>query len=453
MDDRPRGHLSIVAADGQRVPPHSTEAEAHVIGGLMLDNSAFERIGYLKAEDFYDSQNRAIYAAILALIEQDRAVDVFTLSNSMEPDSPWQYLAEVCNNVPTAANIHRYAEIVRGKADLRRLSAYAVDVGESIYAAHANPTQAAQQAEAALGALLERREQRDLVDYQQALHDAVDEEDDDRRGAETGLADLDAMLPRGMLPGQLIVVAARPGMGKTSLALGIAEHVARTAGVAVFSLEMTRGELASRGLSWATRGDKSQRSHAIGTLGRLRLKIDDTPGVTVAHIRARAQRARREFGDLGLVVVDHLQLIHGSGENRHLELSATAKGLKALAKDLRCAVLLLSQLNRGVETRTDRRPVLSDLRESGAIEEDADAVLMLYRDAYYQADTYMGNTVELLVRKNRGGRTGDILLTWIPQHTRLVNHSGERPKPPVPDKPRAKTITIPNFARNNGGGD
>lgn len=449
MDDRRR--LAVVASDGLRLPPHSMEAEANVIGALILDNQAFERVSHLKADDFYSADHRGIWCAVVEMIEKDLAVDVMTLAEYMGPESPWKYVAEVVRNVPTSANIHRYADIVRGKADLRRLIAYAMDVQEAAYSLHANPSDVVRHAESSLGSMLERRDGRDMVSYEQAIKDAIDEEDDDRRGFDTGLVDLDRMMPRGMLPGQLIIIAARTSMGKSSLALGIAEHVARQAGVAVFSLEMTRAELAIRGLNWETKGEKIRRSDAIGRMKQWRMRIDDTPSATVAHIRSRSQRARREIGSLGLIVVDHLQLMKGTGESRHLELSGIAKGLKAIAKDLCCPVVLLSQLNRGVESRTDKRPALSDLRESGAIEEDADIVWMLYRDSYYVPDSHMGNTAELLVKKNRGGRTGEVLLTWIPEHTRFVNHSGQRPVPPSEPKPAGKRIArAPGFVRSYG---
>ena len=396
-----------------RIPPHSIESESSVLGGLLLDNGAWDRVSDLLQEnDFYRFEHRMVFAAIGALINLSRPADVITVFEQLsgqgraEEVGGLAYLNALAQYVPSAGNIRRYAEIVRERAILRKLVSASDEISTNAF----NPKGRA------VAAILDEAEQkifnigeegaRTKQGFQAmdtlvvALLDRVTEMADnpnDVTGVPTGFYDLDR-LTAGFQAGDLIVLAARPSMGKTALAINIAEHVALNEGlpVAVFSMEMGAAQLAVRIVGSIGRIDQShlrtgkltddewpRLTEAIEKLRTISLHIDETAGLTSSELRANARRLSRKCGKLGLIVVDYLQLMSGSssdGENRATELGEISRGLKMLAKELQCPVMALSQLNRSVETRPDKRPMMSDLRESGAIEQDADIIMFIYRD-------------------------------------------------------------------------
>ncbi|HUW37636.1 MAG TPA: replicative DNA helicase [Rhodocyclaceae bacterium] len=437
-----------------KLPPHSVEAEQSLLGGLLLDNSAWDRIADIVTEaDFYRDDHRRIFRHIARLIERARPADVVTVfesiekSNEVEQAGGLAYLGEIANNTPSAANIRRYAEIVRERAVLRRL----VTVGDEIAASALNPNGRdakllLDQAEAKVFEIAEAgaRSSQGFVAIQPLLGQVVDriqelyeqENPSDVTGVPTGFADLDKMTS-GLQPGDMIVVAGRPSMGKTAFALNIAEHVGVDLGlpVAIFSLEMSGPQLAMRFLSSVGRLDAhrirtgrlnddewDKMTVALGKLHGAPIHIDETGALNVTDLRARARRLARQFGGkLGLIVIDYLQLMTSTrdNENRATEISEISRSIKALAKELQVPVIALSQLSRKVEERNDKRPLMSDLRESGAIEQDADIILMMYREEYYKPDTQEKGTAEVIIGKHRNGPTGTVRLTFLGEYTRF----------------------------------
>ncbi|WP_374350451.1 replicative DNA helicase [Limnohabitans sp.] len=436
-----------------RVPPHSIEAESSVLGGLLLDNSAWDRMGDLLVDgDFYRHEHQLIYAAIGALINASKPADVITvfeqLQNQGHADAAGGlgYLNSLAQYVPSASNIRRYAEIVRERSILRKL----VTASDEIATAAFNPKGRA------VDKILDEAEQKifnigeegsrmkqgfqsmdslvvDLLDRVQEMADNPN----DITGVPTGFHDLDKMTS-GLQPGDLVVLAARPSMGKTAFAINIAEHVALNEGlpVAVFSMEMGAAQLAVRVVGSIGRVDQGhlrtgkltdeewpRLTEAIERLRTVSLHIDETPGLTPSELRANSRRLARQCGKLGLIVVDYLQLMSGSsgsdGDNRATELGEISRGLKMLAKELQCPVIALSQLNRGVEQRTDKRPMMSDLRESGAIEQDADIIMFIYRDDYYNKDSKDPGVAEIIIGKQRNGPTGTVRLAFLKPLTRF----------------------------------
>jgi replicative DNA helicase len=447
-----------------RVPPHSAEAEQSVLGGLMLSAGAWDRVvGVLAEEDFYSADHRTIWRAIARLADHNKPVDVLTVWESLKVGGKdaaggIAYLDKLVNCTPSAANIVRYAEIVREKSLQRRLAAIATTILESAY----EPGEVAEKVDHAQAAVLEltqherRGEPRGIGGI---VTDALTRIDDAMRrggkpsGLMTGLADLDAHLG-GLDGGNLILVAGRPGMGKTTLALQIAENVAdQGKGVGIFSMEMGEQELATKQISaysgiHATNirhgkltNDEFERvARAAHKLGELKISIDESGGLTVAQVRSRARIMRRKFG-LDLLLVDYLQMMTGRGDNRVQVLEEISRGLKALAKELAIPVIALSQLNRGVEQRPNKRPILSDLRDSGSLEQDADIVIGLYRDDYYNADSPDRGSAEALILKHRMGETGMVRLAFMPQMSRFGNYAGQVVAPsPTPGARRE-----PNF--------
>ncbi|MCU0931566.1 MAG: replicative DNA helicase [Serpentinimonas sp.] len=441
-----------------RVPPHSIEAESSVLGGLLLDNQAWDRVAdLLQDSDYYRHEHRLVHAAIAALINANKPADVITVHEQLESQGRadevggLSYLNSLAQYVPSAANIRRYAEIVRERAILRKL----ISASDEI-ATHAFNPQGK-----AVASILDEAEQKifnigeegtrlkqgfqsmDTLVVQ--LMDRVQEMADnpnDITGVPTGFYDLDRMTA-GLQAGDLVVLAARPSMGKTAFAINIAEHVALNEGlpVAVFSMEMGAAQLAVRIVGSIGRINQGhlrtgkltddewpRLTEAIEKLRHVSLHIDETPGLTPAELRANARRLARQCGKLGLIVVDYLQLMSGStsdGENRATELGEISRGLKALAKELQCPVIALSQLNRGVETRTDKRPMMSDLRESGAIEQDADIIMFIYRDEYYTKEACKEPGVsEIIIGKQRNGPTGTVKLAFLNALTRFENLAG-----------------------------
>ncbi|MCZ2292422.1 MAG: replicative DNA helicase [Burkholderiales bacterium] len=439
-----------------RVPPHSVEAEQSVLGGLLLDNLAWDRAADLLGEsDFYRYEHKQIFAAIAALVNAGKPADVITVFEQLQALSKADdcgglaYLNALAQSVPSAANLRRYAEIVRERAILRKLIAASDEIATSAF----NPqgravTQILDEAEGRIFKIGEEgsRQRQGMFGMDQlvvALLDRVNELHDNGAeevtGVRTGFYDLDRMTA-GLQKGDLIVLAARPSMGKTAFALNIAEHVAVQEGlpVLVFSMEMGAAQLALRMVGSLGRIDQSglrtgrlssedweRLATAVDRLRNVQLFIDETPALTSAELRARARRMARQFGTLGLIVVDYLQLMSGSGsgsdENRATEIGEISRGLKALAKELQCPVIALSQLNRSVESRNDKRPMMSDLRESGAIEQDADVIIFIYRDDYYNKDSKEPGVAEIVIGKQRNGPVGTIKLSFQKPLTRFDN--------------------------------
>jgi replicative DNA helicase len=439
-----------------RVPPHSIEAEQSVLGGLLLDNLAWDRAADLLTDsDFYRYEHRQIYAAIGALVGAGKPADVITVFEQLQSHGRAEdcgglpYLNALAQSVPSAANLRRYAEIVRERAILRKLIAASDEIATNAF----NPQgrAVAQILDEAEGKILKVGEEgaRQRQGFQSidklmgALIDRVNElyenGAEDVTGVRTGFYELDRMTA-GLQKGDLIVLAARPSMGKTAFALNIAEHVAvhETLPVLVFSMEMGASQLALRLVGSLGRIDQqhlrtgrlaneewTRLAEAVDRLKQAQVFIDETPALNAAELRARARRMARQFGGtLGLIVVDYLQLMSGSSgsdENRATELGEISRGLKALAKELQCPVIALSQLNRSVESRNDKRPMMSDLRESGAIEQDADIIMFIYRDDYYNSDSKEPGVSEIIVAKQRNGPVGTVRLVFLKPLTRFDN--------------------------------
>ena len=442
-----------------RIPPHSIEAESSVLGGLLLENGAWERVGDLLVDsDFYRYEHRLVFSALSALINLSKPADVITVFEHLKNQGKAEevggltYLNSLAQYVPSASNIRRYAEIVRERAILRKLVSASDEIATSAFNPKGKPIDKildeAEQKIFNIGEEGSRMKQgfQTMDTLALALMDRVQEMADnpnDITGVPTGFYDLDRMTS-GFQAGDMIVLAARPSMGKTALAINIAEHVALNEGlpVAVFSMEMGAAQLAVRIVGSIGRIDQGhlrtgkltddewpRLTEAIEKLRPVSLHIDETPGLTPSELRANARRLARSCGKLGLIVVDYLQLMSGSsseGENRATELGEISRGLKMLAKELQCPVIALSQLNRSVETRTDKRPMMSDLRESGAIEQDADIIMFIYRDEYYNKDSKEPGVAEIIIGKQRNGPTGTIKLAFLKQLTRFESLASGR---------------------------
>jgi len=443
---------------GIRLPPHSLEAEQSLIGGILLDNTAWERVADLVNEaDFYRDDHRRIYRHIAKLIDLGKPADVVTVFESLEKSGEAEqaggiaYLAEIANSTPSAANIRRYAEIVRERSILRKLVAVGDEIAASALAPSGKDAKVLlDEAEAKVFEIAEAgaRHSSGFVPIQPLLKQVVDrvqelydrDNPSDVTGVPTGLVDLDA-ITSGLQPSDMIVVAGRPAMGKTTLALNIAEHIAIECRlpVAIFSMEMPGTQLATRFISSIGRIDQSkirsgrlsdedwQRlTAAMGKLYDAPIYIDETPGLNPIDLRARCRRLARQCGKLGLIVIDYLQLMSSTREsdNRAAELSDISRSVKSLAKELHVPIIALSQLNRSLEQRPNKRPVMSDLRESGAIEQDADIIMFIYRDEVYNPDSPDKGTAELIIGKHRNGPTGMVRITFIGESTRFENYAG-----------------------------
>jgi replicative DNA helicase len=438
-----------------KMPPHSVEAEQSVLGGLLLDNAAWDRIADLLAEaDFYRSDHRLIYHHIVKLIERSRPADVITLAESLESTKDLQtvggipYLSALATTTPSAANIRRYAEIVRERAILRKLAEVATEIADSAYSPMGrDANQILDEAESRVFEIAEQgaRGKQGFQDMPPLLTRVVERIDmlynrdsgSDLTGVPTGFADLDRMTS-GLQPGDLVIVAGRPAMGKTSMAMNIAEHVALESGlpVGIFSMEMAGTQLVMRMLGSVGKLDQhklrtgrlqdedwQRLTHAVGRLNDAPIHVDETAALNPLELRARARRLHRQYKQLGLVVVDYVQLMSASseGENRATELSEISRGMKALAKELNCPVVVLSQLNRSLEQRPNKRPVMSDLRESGALEQDADLILFIYRDEVYNPETADKGIAEIIIGKQRNGPIGTVRLAFLGEYTRFEN--------------------------------
>ena len=447
--------------DYLRVPPHSIEAEQSVLGGLLLDNAAWDRItDVLGEEDFYRFDHRIIWQHITRLISLARPADVITVYESLESAGKAEevggvaYLNALAHNTPSAANIRRYAEIVRERYMLRKL----VSVADEIAAAAFNPQgkearQLLDEAESRVFQIAQEgsRGATGFQDIQPLLTQVVEridelyhrEGDSDVTGVPTGFSDLDRMTS-GLQPGDLVIVAGRPSMGKTSFSMNIGEHVAIEQGlpVAVFSMEMGAVQLAMRMVGSVgmldqhrmrtgklTADDWPRLTHAVQQVQEAQIYIDETPALSSMEVRARARRLARQCGQLGLIIIDYMQLMsaNSAGENRATEISEISRSLKGLAKELNCPLIALSQLNRSLEQRPNKRPVMSDLRESGAIEQDADLILFIYRDEVYNPDSPDKGTAEIIIGKQRNGPIGTVRLTFQGSSTRFLNFTAGMP--------------------------
>ena len=437
-----------------RIPPHSMEAESSVLGGLLLDNKSWEQVADLLSEGvFYRYEHRQVYLAIQALINATRPADVITVYEHLQSIGKAEevgglgYLNSLAQYVPSASNIRRYAEIVRERSILRKLVTASDEIATNAFNTQGKPVpQILDEAEQKIfqigeeGSRLKQGFQ-SMDQLAVILMDRVNQMADspnDITGVPSGFIDFDKMTS-GMQAGDLIVLAARPSMGKTALAINIAEHVALNEGlpVAVFSMEMGASQLAIRIVGSIGRIDQQRLrtgklnqeewprlTEAIEKLRNISLHIDETPSLTPMELRANARRLARTCGKLGLIVVDYLQLMSGNtsssnGDNRATEIGEISRGLKMLAKELQCPVIALSQLNRSVETRTDKRPMMSDLRESGAIEQDADVIMFIYRDDYYNKDSKEPGVAEIIIGKHRNGPTGTVKLAFLKPLTRF----------------------------------
>ncbi len=444
-----------------RIPPNSVEAESSVLGGLLLDNGAWDRVGDLLSEDnFYRYEHRLVFGAISTLVNANRPADVITVHEQLQSQGKADevgglaYLHSLAQYVPSASNIRRYAEIVRERSILRKLVSASDEIATSAFNTNGKAVEKildeAEQKIFNIGEEGSRIKQgfQSMDSLVVELLDRVQEMADnpnDITGVPTGFYDLDRMTS-GLQAGDMVVLAARPSMGKTAFAINIAEHVALNEGlpVAVFSMEMGASQLAVRIVGSIGRIDQThlrtgkltddewpRLTEAIEKLRTVSLHIDETPGLTVSELRANARRLARQCGKLGLIVVDYLQLMSVSGsmsdENRATAVGEISRGLKMLAKELQCPVIALSQLSRGVEQRTDKRPMMSDLRESGAIEQDADIIMFIYRDDYYTKEASKEPGVsEIIIAKQRNGPTGTVKLAFIKPLTRFesLSHGG-----------------------------
>ncbi|MDR2838012.1 MAG: replicative DNA helicase, partial [Azonexus sp.] len=443
------------ALDQLRVPPHSIEAEQSVLGGLLLDNEAWDRISDLVTDtDFYRDEHRRIFRQIRNLLERAKPADVVTVAEALDTANEGEqtgglaYLGELAANTPSAANIKRYAEIVRERSVLRQLVATADEIAaDAVNPLGRDAETLLDEAESKIFKIAEagagHREGfvhinpllTEVVERIQELHDR--DNPSDITGVPTGFIDLDQKTS-GFQPGDLIIVAGRPSMGKTAFALNIAESVAVDSGlpVGIFSMEMGGAQLATRLLASLGRlnsqslrtgrmsdDEWSKLSFALGKLHEAPIYIDETGGLTPASLRARARRLARQYGGkLGLLVIDYIQLMSGNrqGENRATEVSDISRAIKSLAKELQVPIVALSQLSRKVEERTDKRPMMSDLRESGAIEQDADVILMMYRDEYYNKESPDNKGMaEVIIGKQRNGPTGTVRLAFLGEYTRF----------------------------------
>ena len=437
-----------------RIPPHSIEAEQSVLGSMLLDREAVAvAADGLKPEDFYLDAHKEIFDAMVEIFDRGEPVDLVTVVEELRQRTTLNavggvsYITDLSMTVPSTANIKYYVGIVEEKSILRRLISACNDVIRESYEAREDIDIIVDHAEKKIFEVTQRNTTTDFEPVKTILLDTYTKIEELSKnkgkviGIPTGFIDLDQKTS-GLHPSDFILVAARPSMGKTSFVLNIAQYAALRANVptAIFSLEMSKDQLVQRMLSSESNvelqkirtGELTEEEwiklvEAAGPLSQAPIYIDDTPGISVMEMRSKARRLKMEKG-LGLIVIDYLQLMSGRGraENRQQEISEISRSLKALARELSVPVITLSQLSRAPEARTDHRPMLSDLRESGAIEQDADVVMFLYRDEYYNPDTEKKNIAELIIAKQRNGPTGTVELVWLGQFTKFVNYERTR---------------------------
>ena len=435
----------------KKIPPHSVEAERAVIGSMMMDKDAIlVSSEILSAEDFYQGQYGELFTALVELYRSGVATDLVTLQNKLRemdtvPElSSTEFLANLTLSVPTSANIKYYAKIVKDNSMRRRLIRLNEEIENECYAGRESVDKVMDMTEKKVFDLLSTRGGGgDYVPIRQVVMNALEKIENAAKtsgtvtGIPTGFIDLDYRTA-GLQPSDLILIAARPSMGKTAFVLNIAQYVAfhEDMCTAIFSLEMSKEQLVNRLFSLESRvdaqalrtgnlsdSDWEKLIEGAGTIGNSKLIIDDTPGISIAEMRSKCRKYKLEH-DLKLIIIDYLQLMSGSGkgsDSRQQEISDISRSLKALARELSVPVIALSQLSRAVEQRPDHRPMLSDLRESGAIEQDADVVMFIYRDDYYNHDSEMKGISEIIIAKQRNGPIGTVNLVWLPQYTKFAN--------------------------------
>ena len=435
----------------KRVLPNSVEAEQSVIGSMLMDREAIIAASeIITADDFYQHQYGVMFEAMVELFNENRPVDLITLQNRLkEKDVPPEvssldFVRDIITTVPTSANVKSYANIVREKAVLRRLIKVNEDIANTCYAGKEPLETILATTEKTVFDLLQSRNSGDFVPIRQVAMNVLEKIEEASKnqgtvtGIPTGFIDLDYKTS-GLQPSDFILIAARPSMGKTAFVLNLVDHIAvkKCLPCMVFSLEMSKEQLVNRMLAMESNVDSQKLRtgtlsdsdwdavvEGIGVIGNSKLIIDDTPGISIMELRSRCRKMKLEYG-LNVVIIDYLQLMSGSGkgggDNRQQEISEISRSLKALARELSAPVIALSQLSRACETRQDHRPMLSDLRESGAIEQDADVVMFLYRDDYYNKDTDMPNIAEVIIAKQRNGPIGTVNLVWRPEFTKFAN--------------------------------
>lgn len=440
-----------------RLPPHSIEAEQSLLGGLLIDNEALDKIADLiTVNDFYRQDHQIIYGHIHRLIDRSQPADIVTVGESLESNSELntigglEYLGLLAENTPTAANIRGYAQIVRERSIMRSLVEVGTDIVDAALTPHGKDAQQLlDESESKIFQIAEagKNDKIGFTDIKELLPQVAERIDElykrdnpnDVTGIPTGYKDLD-MMTSGLQPGELIIIAGRPSMGKTSLALNMSEFVSIDTGLptAVFSMEMASTQLVSRLIGSVGKlnqhkmrtgqlddNDWEKLSFALGQLNEAPIFIDEGSALNPYEVRARARRLHKQCGKLGLIVIDYLQLMGtgGSTENRATEISEISRSLKSLAKELNVPVVALSQLNRSVEQRPDKRPVMSDLRESGAIEQDADVIMFIYRDEVYNPETTDKGIAEIILAKQRNGPVGRVKLTFLGEYTKFENYA------------------------------
>ncbi|MBQ2802794.1 MAG: replicative DNA helicase [Lachnospiraceae bacterium] len=438
----------------KRILPHSMEAEQSVIGSMIMDREAIVVASELiSGEDFYNKQYGILFETMVELNEEGSPVDLVTLQNRLrEKDVPpevssLEFVRDLITAVPTSANIKYYANIVAEKSTLRRLIRLNEEIANTCYAGKENLEYILEDTEKRIFQLVQKRNTGDFVPIRQVVMNAMDKIETSAKnkgsvtGIATGFTDLDYRTA-GMQPSDLVLIAARPSMGKTAFVLNIAQHVAfklkKT--VAIFSLEMSKEQLVNRMFSLESSVDAQKLRtgqlsdqewerliESAGVIGRSNLIIDDTPGISISELRSKCRKFKLEH-NLSMIIIDYLQLMSGSGrsDSRQQEISDISRSLKSVARELGVPVLALSQLSRAVEQRPDHRPMLSDLRESGAIEQDADVVMFIYRDDYYNHDSEKKGVSEIIIAKQRNGPIGTVELAWLPEYTKFANL--ERPR-------------------------
>ena len=434
----------------KRVLPHSLEAEQSVIGSMLMDREAIITASEIvTADDFYQHQYGVMYESMVELFNEGKPVDLVTLQNRLkEKDVPpevssLEFVRDIITTVPTSANVKYYATIVKEKAVLRRLIRVNEEIANDCYLGRDPLETILADTEKKIFDLLQSRSSGDFVPIRQVALNVLENIEKASKtketvtGVPTGFIDLDYKTS-GFQPSDFILIAARPSMGKTAFVLNVVDHVAVKKGIPcmVFSLEMSKEQLVNRMLSMESNVDSQKLRtgtltdsdwdavvEGVGIIGGSKLIIDDTPGISISELRSKCRKMKLEHG-LGMVIIDYLQLMTGSGkssDNRQQEISEVSRSLKALAREMQAPVVALSQLSRACETRTDHRPMLSDLRESGAIEQDADVVMFLYRDDYYNKDSEMKDMAEVIIAKQRNGPIGTVNLVWMPQYTKFAN--------------------------------
>ncbi len=440
--------MAILEDALRKVPPQSLDAEESVLGGILLDPHSLDRvIELMSEEDFYRETHRKIFRSMVALSERGEPIDLITLTDTLRAKGDLQqiggatYLAELQEKIPSAANIAHYARIVREKAILRGLINVCQDIAGRCYSGPEEIDQFLDEAERLIYDVSEKRTRQAFIKLGDMIMDTIKiveqlyERKEMVTGVPTGFLDLDSKTA-GLQPSDLVIVAARPSMGKTAFVLNIAQYAAlhHNTPVAIFSLEMSKEQLVMRMLCAEARVDNAKvrtgylgerdfprLAMAAGRLSDAPVYIDDTPGQNVLEMRAKARRLKRE-ANIGLLIIDYLQLMRGfSQENRTQELSEISRSLKSLAKELNIPVIALSQLNRQVELRADKRPIMSDIRESGSIEQDADVIMFIYRDEVYKQDSQDEGVAEIIIGKQRNGPTGTVRLTFRKEYTRFEN--------------------------------